>query len=309
MADSQWLTWEQAADLVGCPVPTIDWHKRAGRIRSRHQRPSLERASVEEFARWWRKRRDDREARRALAQSRNPRRPPEPTGWLSTDQAAEVMGCTTRNVARLAQNGALEATRSGGRLWLRETDVANFVAHRDHWISHAAAASIAGCSPSTIHRAVAHGAIMARQVSAPARPSLSRTSVQEFAADLALRRQHTAQARADAEDRRPASGPPDDGDVWLDAGTTALVLGISTTRLGQLAPAGRVPHQVRGRRRWYRRGDIERLAAARAGALAATAAQTAPHPRSGTRTGSSQGSRNSTAPSTFTTQTSTSSRT
>lgn len=268
MADSEWLTWAQAAELVGCPVPTIDWNKRMGRIRSRRQRPSLDRTSVEEFAQWWRARRDNREERRALGVERNWRQPPEPSGWLSSTEAATHMGCTAHHIAYLANTGELKATKSGGRLWFRETSVTSFVAERDLWVSYATGATIAGCSVGTLKRAVGQGTVEARPLTNTARPSLRRVSVEQFAADLTERRHQDTQARADAAISRPASAPPDDGDVWLDASTTALILGISTTRLGQLAAADRIPHQMRGRRRWYRRGDIERLAAARARVLA-----------------------------------------
>lgn len=264
MATSDWLTWEQAAALVGCPVPTIDWNKRTGRIRSRRQRPSLERASVEEFAQWWQTRREDREARRTLGEQRNRRDPPGPTGWLTTEQAAAVLGCTTRHITRLTQSGTLQATRAGGRIWLRESTVNDYVTARQQWLSHTAAAALAGCSTSTIARAADRGTIEARHLEGTAHASLSRASVEKFAAALTVRRQEAARARADTSKRRSPSDPPEDGDVWLDATTTALVLRISTTRLGQLAETGRVPHEVRGRRRWYRRGDVERLSAARA---------------------------------------------
>ena len=47
--------------------------------------------------------------------------------------------------------------------------------------------------------------------------------------------------------------PPDDTDVWLDGPTVALMLGISTTRVSQLARRDRLPNTRRGRRRWFRR--------------------------------------------------------
>jgi hypothetical protein len=31
---SEWITWEQAAAIVGCPVPTIDYNARVGRIET-----------------------------------------------------------------------------------------------------------------------------------------------------------------------------------------------------------------------------------------------------------------------------------
>ena len=60
------MSWPEAAELVGCPVPTIDWHTRTGRIETRPfngPRPTLKRASVEEFALWWAERQAERAAR------------------------------------------------------------------------------------------------------------------------------------------------------------------------------------------------------------------------------------------------------
>src|SRR4051794_26706875 len=98
-AGGDWITWPEAAELAGCPIPTIDWYTRTGRIEKRPfkgSRPTLRRSSVEEFARWWRDRQRVRDARRAereadrLAardrQLRGPQ-PPEPTGWETTTQA------------------------------------------------------------------------------------------------------------------------------------------------------------------------------------------------------------------------------
>ena len=84
-----------------------------------------------------------------------------------------------------------------------------------------------------------------------AQPSLDRQSVTEFAGEWAVTNQH----RADRP--RPVSAPPDDEEVWLDSATTALVLGISQSRLNQLALADRLPCVVRGKRRWFRRTHVD----------------------------------------------------
>ncbi|WP_248581853.1 hypothetical protein [Nocardioides sp. InS609-2] len=45
----EWITWPDAVALARVPVPTIDWHTRSGRIKTRPQRgrrPSANRASV-----------------------------------------------------------------------------------------------------------------------------------------------------------------------------------------------------------------------------------------------------------------------
>jgi hypothetical protein len=85
--------------------------------------------------------------------------------------------------------------------------------------------------------------------------------VLEFAESLATR------ARARARDRTALAaskvGPPVGGDVWFDTRTTALVLGISVTRVGQLARCGRLPCTDIAGRRWFRRSGSECIAAAR----------------------------------------------
>lgn len=57
------------------------------------------------------------------------------------------------------------------------------------------------------------------------------------------------------------------GEVWLDSATAALVLGCSAQYLGRLALAGRLPGRREGHGRtapWrFRRRDIEQRAAAR----------------------------------------------
>ena len=72
----------------------------------------------------------------------------------------------------------------------------------------------------------------------------------------------------------------EEGEVWLDSATAALLLGFSAQYRGSLAIAERVP----GRRErpdshtarwWFRRRDIEQIAAARAQMSAHRASVTA----------------------------------
>jgi hypothetical protein len=116
----EWVTWPQAAEIVGCPVPTIDWYTRNGRIEKRPfrgPRPTLKRTSVEEFARWWGERQRARERRRLQQVRAKERRrrvqvqPPAPTGWMSTSDAADVLGVTASHVVWLVGRGHLEAHR------------------------------------------------------------------------------------------------------------------------------------------------------------------------------------------------------
>lgn len=51
--------------------------------------------------------------------------------------------------------------------------------------------------------------------------------------------------------------------MWLSVETTALVLGLSTSRVLQLVHAELLPATQIGRRWWLRRTDIEQAAAVR----------------------------------------------
>ena len=90
--DPAWLSWPEAAELVGVPVSTIDWYTRQGRIEhwpAKGQRPSLKRESVEEFAAWWAERQAAKQCKLDAAErrSRSWLEPPESTGWVDTQEA------------------------------------------------------------------------------------------------------------------------------------------------------------------------------------------------------------------------------
>lgn len=277
--DPDWLTWPQAAELVGCPVATIDWYTRTGRIEKRPKagnRPSLKRSSVEEFATGWRERQGERDRRRRERAERaerlerhrvraeelgiRPTRVPAldegSTGWLTTLEAAELLGVSRVSVMRLVTAAGCGTERVGHRWWVDEGDVRTLAAMRSSWVSFADAAELVGCSEGAIKTAVNAGWIRQRDVHRSL-PSLERESVVEFAGEWAARKHRRA------ERTKLVAGPPDDGDVWLDMATAALVLGISRSRASQLALAERLPCTVRDGRRWFRRTDIENAAAAR----------------------------------------------
>jgi hypothetical protein len=185
----EWLSWPQAAELASCPVPTIDWYVREGRIKHRPahgKRPSLERESVEAFAVWLAERNGERERRRADRERRMAQwlEPPDPTGWLSVPEAADAAGVIPRHVLWLIAHEKLDSVRRGRRVWVRETSVQRFVAERaadaQEWVSHVDAARIVGCSTPTILKAANAGEIERRQVPR-ALPSLRRRSVEAFA--------------------------------------------------------------------------------------------------------------------------------
>jgi hypothetical protein len=284
MADGQaveWVTWPEAAAIVGCPVPTIDWYTRTGRIQKRPRhgaRPSLSRSSVEEFARWWHHVQTARADRRVTRRTRKPAGPrpgpearesqpdglpppPDSRTWIPTARAAELLDVSPATVARLAKQGNYPALLHAGRWWVDGQAVVASAEDRSRWVSYVEAARLAGCSTGAIGYAVRHGGITQREVTNRALPSLERSSVLGFAEGRAARAR--ALARSRVPDPARDAGPPDDGDVWLDTATTALVLGISRTRVGQLARRGRLPCTEMAGRRWFRRSDVECAAATR----------------------------------------------
>ena len=208
--DPDWVTWPEAAEIVGCPVPTIDWYTRTGRIQKRPRhgaRPSLKLTSVEEFATWWRHRETAREQRRATAAQRadasprgpaprrcrpqatkRPRHSPVPEGWLTAQQAAAILGASPATAIRLAQHGAYPARLHGGRWWIDPRGVVTVATERSRWVSLAEAGRLSGCAPLTIGRAVQRGLIVQRPVTNRALPSLDRASVLRFAEAKAAER-------------------------------------------------------------------------------------------------------------------------
>ena len=103
-----WISWDEAAQLVGCPVPTIDWYTRNGRIRTRPRRgarPTVARESAAEFASWWRERQAARAEARRLRKPRRRRKPSDPRpirpdGWLTLEQAADLARCGSATIRR-----------------------------------------------------------------------------------------------------------------------------------------------------------------------------------------------------------------
>lgn len=258
------MSWPEAAELVGCPVPTIDWHTRTGRIETRPfkgPRPTLKRRSVEEFAVWWANRQAGLSQRRERPVERVSD-PPEATGWMDTAQAAARLGVSRGHVPWLAERGVITGVRKGQRWWLEEASIEarrlKREAERDQWVSQVEAAEIAGCSSRTVLAAAKAGRIEQRQVPRGF-PSLSRASVETFAEQW----QQRAEKREVIGARRPASSRPDDDHTWLSSAETADILGISRRRVDQLAKRESLPFVQAGRRRWFRQDHIDLVKRAR----------------------------------------------
>jgi excisionase family DNA binding protein len=120
------------------------------------------------------------------------------------------------------------------------------------------AAQIIGCSPQTVLAAAKAGRIEQRHVPRGF-PSISRASVETFAAEHQQRTREREQVVA----RQPVSRPPDDPHTWLSSAETAQVLGISRRRVDQLAKRESLPFVQAGRRRWFRQDHIELVSHAR----------------------------------------------
>ncbi|WP_420830549.1 helix-turn-helix domain-containing protein [Nocardioides aquaticus] len=85
------------------------------------------------------------------------------------------------------------------------------------------------------------------------------------AASLEQARQVLQQDRAEAAARRAERipGAPPDGQVWFSVAETAVLIGVSRSRIGQWVQAGRLPATRRRRLWWIRRQDAEVAANAR----------------------------------------------
>jgi hypothetical protein len=171
---------------------------------------------------------------------------PPDDGWLTTAEAAVILDRSPHTVGDLARTGHVPWIRRGRQLLVREVAVRERAEEAAQWVSYIRAAEIVGCSETAILHAVQRGDIDRREVQSNALPALSRESVDRFAGEWAARRAEKERRRAQREARR--SGPADDEHVWLKPSTAALVLGMSVSRLRQLAMDERVPFALhRGR--------------------------------------------------------------
>lgn len=193
---------------------------------------------------------------------------------VDSREAADILGLTPSTVHWLARRGAITKIRRDGRHWFDRASVKREAERRAgenaRWITYTEAANIVGCARGTITKAVARGDITHRtapnrDVGGPA--SLDRDSVQAFARQWTRSTEETqreAAQRLEAQAARAALWqPPKDGQVWLDVTTTAIVLALSDSRVKQFAAEDRIPHRRQGRRLWFRRSDVEQMAAAR----------------------------------------------
>ncbi len=127
------------------------------------------------------------------------------------------------------------------------------------WVSREKVASWAGCTHKTVDRAVRLGLIVQRTGERTrGMPSLDRASAEAWATAWATEQQARRGRRA-----LRRSGPPDDGDVWLNTATAAIITGLTVPWMRRLAEAQRAPATKVGQRWWWRRDHVEIYAAAR----------------------------------------------
>jgi hypothetical protein len=184
-----------------------------------------------------------------------------PREWLTTAEAGAVLDRTPHYVGHLARTGQLASRKDGQVVMVDGHAVREGATRAAEWVSYNRAAKLVGCSPTAILHAVQRGEIARRRAEHRAQPALSRDSVEAFASEWAT--QQEAKARVRAQRAANRLGPPDDEHVWLKPTTAALVLGMSTSRLRQLASQERIPFTQQSGRRWYRRDHVEQAAARR----------------------------------------------
>lgn len=136
----------------------------------------------------------------------------------------------------------------------------------DPWISRKEAARRLGCDPSTLAGMIRRGEVKAAPLPAGATRRVRREpSIDAESVELLLQRREVERTRAlEREAERVARrSPPDDGQAWLTMTETAVLVGLSRTRIRQRIDAGRIPATRHGDRWWIRRQDAEVVANAR----------------------------------------------
>jgi len=126
--EAKWITWVQAKEIIGAPRHVVESWIRDGRLRTRkvaRAKPSVERLSAEAMALEWQGIAAERDAARRRRQAAKNRSLPPDDGqeWLSTRQAAELLGCSAGWVCQRVVAETLPGIRRGHRLWLRRVDV------------------------------------------------------------------------------------------------------------------------------------------------------------------------------------------
>ncbi|GAB3659288.1 hypothetical protein GCM10027596_16660 [Nocardioides korecus] len=117
--NNEWLTYEQAAELLGCHISRITKLINRGELRTRQQitghKPrggSFRRAELERIAAADARRKRERISRRAEVEDAEAlRRPPDDHEWISIPEAARQLGLTDKAVLARIHRDRLPATR------------------------------------------------------------------------------------------------------------------------------------------------------------------------------------------------------
>ncbi|WP_397184175.1 hypothetical protein [Nocardioides hwasunensis] len=127
-AESDWLTWAQACEVVGCSEPTLARLIQSGSIQVREVPrgvPSLELSSVRAAGTVWRRKRRTAAKRRDRRERRSTKFDPPDDGqvWVGSAVAAAALGITASAVRQRVAAGTLPGVIKASKLWLRRSDV------------------------------------------------------------------------------------------------------------------------------------------------------------------------------------------
>ena len=262
---------------------------RVGRIKRRPMRgarPSLDKASVLEWAAWYREvkagqaqRRAARERARAASKSRGRARGQSPR--VSTPEAVEApedeSGWRSRRrrsswtVRRVRCCGGPTAGIWSSRLTVgcgcRRRRLRRLAATRARdaaaWVSQEQAAAIVGCSHARIPELVDEGLLVQRP--GPRwQASISRESANAAAVVWARRLREAAADRQARKAARPTNAAPDDGQEWVTTAMRHRCWEMTRNGVGERIRSGTLPAVLRGNRYWLRRMDVESAATAEA---------------------------------------------
>ena len=124
---SEWVTYEQAAKILGCHISYVPKLIRKGQLSTRSHRanrrlPSLKREEVQALtaARALAAEQRTREAQRRTESRRRVRRPPDDEHeWLRVSEVSRLLGITSAAVHQRARRERLPAKLSDGLRWIR----------------------------------------------------------------------------------------------------------------------------------------------------------------------------------------------
>jgi excisionase family DNA binding protein len=112
-APPEWITVREAADILGVHMSAVPKMIRRGDLTPRRRRPRLKRTAVLAL-------RDRRAAHKPVQRARRDPEPPDRTHeWLTSREAATLMGTTHTAVAQRARRGRLPSQLHDGRRWFR----------------------------------------------------------------------------------------------------------------------------------------------------------------------------------------------